>query len=75
MLQDKLYRLSEETEHSPIDNAVVTVEDLEAVRQQDDISNDLLPSIVNEQTHDSKLGKHRRMRKGSRMYPAVPGSA
>jgi hypothetical protein len=73
MLQDKMYRLSQEVEHSLIDNTVHTVDDVEAVRLQDDISNDVLPSIENDQTHYVKLGKHRRMRKGSREYPVVPG--
>jgi hypothetical protein len=73
MLQDKLYRLSKEVDHSPIDNAVHTADDVEAVRPQYDISNDVLPSIVNDQTHYSKLGKKRRIRKGHRKYPAVPG--
>lgn len=74
MLQDKVYRLSEEVEHALLDNTVHTVDDLEAVQLQEDISNDVLPSIVHDQIHHSKLGKHRRMRKGSRMYPAVPGT-
>jgi len=73
MLQDKMYRLSEEVEHTIIDNAVHTVDDVEAVRLQYDISNDVLPSIENDQTYYAKLGKHRRMRKGSREYPGVPG--
>jgi hypothetical protein len=74
LLQDKLYRLSEEIEHSPFDNTLLTVDDLEAKRLQDEISNDVLSSIMNDQTHHSKLGKHRRIRKGSRTYPVVPGS-
>jgi hypothetical protein len=68
-----MYRLSEEVKHSIIDNTVHTVDDLEAGRLQYDISNDVLPSIENDQTHYTKLGKPRRMRKGSREYPAVPG--
>ena len=69
-----MYRLSEAVEHSLIDNTVHTLDDVDAVRLQYDISNDVLPSIENDQTHYAKLGKHRRMRKGSREYPAVPGS-
>jgi len=69
-----VYRLSEVVEHSLIDNTVHTVDDVEAVRLQYDISNDVLPSIENDQTHYAKLGKHRRMRKGSREYQSVPGS-
>ncbi|KDR15955.1 Spondin-2 [Zootermopsis nevadensis] len=64
--KDKVYRLSEETRHSPNDIQVYTVDDLEAVLRQDDISNDVLPSIVHEQTQRPKLNKHRRMRKGAR---------
>ena len=69
-----MYRLSEAVEHSRIDNTVHTLDDVDVVRLQYDISNDVLPSIENDQTHYAKLGKHRRMRKGSREYPAVPGS-
>ena len=68
-----MYRLSEKVKHSPIDNRVRTVDDVAVGQLQYDISNDVLPSIVNDQNHHSKLGKHRRMRKGSRMYQAVAG--
>jgi hypothetical protein len=67
MLQDKVYRLSEETQESANDIRVQTVDDLEAALRQDDISNDVLPSIVHDQTHRPKSNKHRRMRKGGRM--------
>jgi len=67
-----MYRLSEEVEHSLIDNTVHTVDGVEAVRVQYDISNDVLPSIESDQTHYVNLGKHRRMRKGSREYTSVP---
>jgi hypothetical protein len=72
MLQDKVYRLSEETEQSPNDIRVYTVEDLEAVLRQDDLSNDVLPSIVHDQTQRPKMKRHRRMRKGARMYGLNP---
>ena len=68
-----MYRLSKEVEHSLIDNAVHTVDDVKALRLHYDISNDVLPSIENDQTHYATVAKHRRMRKGSREYPAVPG--
>jgi hypothetical protein len=35
---------------------------------EDDISNDVLPSIIDDQTQRSKSKKHRRTRKGARMY-------
>jgi hypothetical protein len=70
MFQDKVYHLSEDTKQMPIDNHVHTMDDLEAVLHQDDFSNDVLPSIVDDQTQRSKSKKHRRTRKGARMYTA-----
>jgi hypothetical protein len=63
-----VYHLSEYTEQTLIDNRVHTVDDLGTVQLQDDISNDVLPSIVDDQTQRSKPRKHRRSRKGARMY-------
>lgn len=67
-LQDKVYHLSEDTGQMPIDNRVHTMDDLERVLLQDDVSNDVLPSIVDDQTQRSKSKKHQRTRKGARMY-------
>ncbi|XP_023719818.1 spondin-2 isoform X3 [Cryptotermes secundus] len=64
--KDKVYHLSEDTGQMPIDNRVHTIDDLERVLLQDDVSNDVLPSIVDDQTQRSKSKKHRRTRKGTR---------
>lgn len=72
ILQDKVYHLSKDTEQMPIDNRVHTVANLGTRLIQDDISNDVLPSIVDDQTQRSKPKKHRRTRKGARMYITCP---
>ncbi|KAJ4451409.1 hypothetical protein ANN_02871, partial [Periplaneta americana] len=60
---DKLYRLSEKMQRSHIDNRVHSVDDLEAVLRREEISNDVLPSIVRDKPQRRK-GKHRRLRNG-----------
>jgi hypothetical protein len=63
-----VYHLSEHAEQTRIDNRVHTVDDLGTVLLRDDISNDVLPSIVGDQTQRSKPRRHRRTRKGARKY-------
>jgi hypothetical protein len=63
-----VYHLSEYAEQTHIDNRVHTVDDLGTVLLRDDISNDVLPSIVDDQTQRSKPRKHRRTRKGARKH-------
>ncbi|PNF21095.1 hypothetical protein B7P43_G05541 [Cryptotermes secundus] len=58
---------SEPTSERELGHGNSTVEG-ERVLLQDDVSNDVLPSIVDDQTQRSKSKKHRRTRKGTRMY-------
>ncbi|PSN57795.1 hypothetical protein C0J52_04358 [Blattella germanica] len=63
--KDKMYQLSEESKHQSFDNRVHTMDDLESALRQDEISNDVVPSIVNYQSQRRRMNKSRRLRKGS----------